>query len=243
MQVDEHQDTNPLQDRLLRLLAGERANLMVVGDDAQAIYALPLRRRAQHPALRPDYPRARVVRPGAQLPLHARRSCGAANRLIAHSPTARAQTMVAQAPAGPEPVVRAHASEEAEARWAAATVARAVARGIAPGEVAVLARAKGVLGGVEAALVGARVPYRMLSGTALHARREVKAALAHLTLLVNPRDAEAFSRVMLDARRGIGEVTVARVDAHAVSAEHQPARGVRAGRAACRASAATRRRR
>ena len=58
----------------------------------------------------------------------------------------------------------------------------------------------------------------MLSGTAFYQRREVKAALAHLTLLVNPHDAEAFSRVMLDARRGIGEVTAARVDAHAVAA-------------------------
>lgn len=54
--------------------------------------------------------------------------------------------------------------------------------------------------------------------TAFYQRREVKAALAHLTLLVNPHDAEPFSRVMLDARRGIGEVTAARVDAHAVAA-------------------------
>ena len=93
-----------------------------------------------------------------------------------------------------------------------------------------LARAKGVLTGIEAALVAAQIPYRVLSGTAFYQRREVKAALAHLALLVNPHDAEAFSRVMLDARRGIGEVTAARVDAHAVGGEHQPPRGVRAGR-------------
>jgi len=217
VQVDEHQDTNPLQDRLLRLLAGERANLMVVGDDAQAIYGFRSADVRNILRFDSDYPRARVVglvRNYRSTP----EIVEAANRLIARSATARARTMVAQAPAGPQPVLRAHASDEAEAQWAAASVARAVARGIAPGEVAVLARAKGVLGGVEAALVGARVPYRMLSGTALHARREVKAALAHLTLLVNPRDAEAFSRVMLDARRGIGEVTVARLDAHAVTA-------------------------
>ena len=81
-----------------------------------------------------------------------------------------------------------------------------------------LARAEGVLTGIEAALVAAQIPYRVLSGTALLPAPEVKAALAHLTLLVNPHDAEAFSRVMLDARRGIGEVTAARVDAHAVAA-------------------------
>src|SRR4051812_17899180 len=217
VQVDEHQDTNPLQDRLLRLLAGERPNLMVVGDDQQAIYAF--RGADVRNILRFDrnYPQARVV----QLVRNYRSTpqvVEAANRLIAHNTTGRPKTMVAQRPPGPEPVVRAHVGDEAEARWAAATVARATERGIAPTEVAILARTRGVLTIVEAALVAAQIPYRVLTGTALYQRREVKAALAHLTLLVNPRDAEAFSRVMLDARRGIGEVTAARVDAHAVAA-------------------------
>src|SRR4051812_49200037 len=186
VQVDEHQDTNPLQDRLLRLLAGERPNLMVVGDDQQAIYAF--RGADVRNILRfdRDYPQARVVR----LVRNYRSTpqiVEAANRLIAHNTTGRPKTMVAQAPGGPEPVVRAHRSEEDEARWAAATVARATARGIAPSEIAVLARAKGVLTGVEAALVAAQIPYRVLSGMAFYQRREVKAALAHLTLLVNPR--------------------------------------------------------
>ena len=217
LQVDEHQDTNPLQDRLLRLLAGEHPNLMVVGDDQQAIYAFRSADVRNILRFDRDYPQARVVR----LVRNYRSTpqvVEAANRLIAHNTTGRPKTMVAQAPPGPEPVVRAHASEEAEARWAAATIARASARGITPVEIAVLARAKGVLTCIEAALVAARDPLPRAVGTALYQRREVKAALAHLTLLVNPHDAEAFSRVMLDARRGIGEVTAARVDAHAVAA-------------------------
>ena len=164
-----------------------------------------------------DFPQARVVR----LVRNYRSTpevVHAANRLIAHNTTGRPKTMVAQASAGPEPVCRAHASGEAEARWAASAIARATARGISPREIAVLARAKGVLTAVEAALVAAEIPYRVLSGTAFYERREVKAALAHLALLVNPHDAEAFSRVMVDARPGIGEVTAARVDAHAAAA-------------------------
>src|SRR4051812_14770588 len=217
LQVDEHQDTNPLQDRLLRLLAGERPSLMVVGDDQQAIYGFRSADVRNILRFDRDYPQARVV----QLVRNYRSTpeiVDAANRLIAHNSSGRPKTMVAQAPPGPGPVVRAHRSEEDEARWVAATIARATARGIAPTEVAVLARAKSVLTGIEAALVAAQIPYRVLSGTAFYQRREVKAALARLTLLVNPHDAEAFSRVMLDARRGIGEVTAARVDAHAVAA-------------------------
>jgi DNA helicase-2/ATP-dependent DNA helicase PcrA len=217
LQVDEHQDTNPLQDRLLRLLAGDDPNLMVVGDDQQAIYGFRSADVRNILRFDRDYPRARVVR----LVRNYRSTpeiVDAANRLIAHNSSGRPKTMVAQALPGPDPVVRVHRSEEDEARWAAATVARALARGITPTEIAVLARAKGVLTTIEAALVAAQIPYRVLSGTAFYQRREVKAAMAHLTLLVNPYDAEAFSRVMLDARRGIGEVTAARVDAHAVTA-------------------------
>src|SRR4051794_21436269 len=217
VQVDEHQDTNPLQDRLLRLLAGDHPNLMVVGDDQQSIYAFRSADVRNILRFDRDYPQARVV----ELVRNYRSTpeiVDAANRLIAHNTSGRPKTMVAQAPPGPEPVVRAHRSEEDEARWAAATITRATARGIAASELAVLARAKGVLTGIEAALVAAQIPYRVLSGTAFYQRPEVKAALAHLTLLVTPHDAEAFSRVMLDARRGIGEVTAARVDAHAVAA-------------------------
>src|SRR4051794_26808800 len=171
LQVDEHQDTNPLQDRLLRLLAGENPNLMVVGDDQQAIYGFRSADMRNILRFDRDFPETRVVglvrnyRSTPQL-------VEAANRLIARNASGRPKTMVAQAPPGPQPVVRAHRSAEDEARWAAATIARATARGIAASELAVLARAKGVLTGIEAALVAAQIPYRVLSGTAFYQRRE-----------------------------------------------------------------------
>ena len=103
VQVDEHQDTNPLQQRMLVLLAGGRPNLMVVGDDHQAIYAF--RSADVRNLLRFDreHPNARVVR----LVRNYRATpqlVAAANRLIAHNTTGRPKTMVAQAPPGPAPV-------------------------------------------------------------------------------------------------------------------------------------------
>src|SRR4051812_20553326 len=104
LQVDEHQDTNPLQDRLLRLLAGEHPNLLVVGDDQQSIYAFRSADVRNILRFDRDYPQARVVglvrnyRSTPQI-------VEAANRLIAHNTSGRPKTMVAQAPPGPGPVV------------------------------------------------------------------------------------------------------------------------------------------
>ena len=217
LQVDEHQDTNPLQDRLLRLLAGEHPNLMVVGDDQQAIYAFRSADVRNILRFDRDFPQARVVRPGAQLPLDAG---GRSRGQPADRPQHDRATEDDGRPGERRPRAGVPRALQRRGRGALGGVrdrARHRARD-QPREIAVLARAKGVLTAVEAALVAAEIPYRVLSGTAFYERREVKAALAHLALLVNPHDAEAFSRVMVDARPGIGEVTAARVDAHAAAA-------------------------
>ena len=216
LQVDEHQDTNPLQDRLLRLLAGENPNLMVVGDDCQAIYAFRSADVRNILRFDRDYPQARVVR----LVRNYRSTpqlVEAANRLIAPTrPGARRRWSPSPRPAPSRCAARTPASRTRRAGRRPHRPRRRARH--PPLEIAVLARAKGVLTAIEAALVAAEIPYQVLSGTAFYQRREVKAALAHLALLVNPHDAEAFSRVMLDARPGIGEVTAARVDAHATTA-------------------------
>src|SRR3954454_15254370 len=117
--------------RLLRLLAGPRANLMVVGDDQQAVYGF--RGADVRNILRfdRDYPQAHVVRLARNY-RSTPQIVEAANRLIAHNSSGRPKTMVAQQPPGPAPVVREHRSEEDEGRWAAAAIARATAGGVSP---------------------------------------------------------------------------------------------------------------
>jgi DNA helicase-2/ATP-dependent DNA helicase PcrA len=212
--VDEYQDTNPVQYRLLRLLAGEHHNLVVVADDDQAIFRFRGAEVGHVLRFEHDIPGVRVV----QLTRNYRSTpqvVEAANRLIVRNRGRRPKTMIAEAADGPEPIWRAHGDADAEASWATTAVARAIAHDIPLGEVAILGRVRGVLARIEPALARAQIPYRLLSGVAFYQAREVRAALAHLTLLANPRDSEAFARVMADARRGIGEITVARVDAHA----------------------------
>ena len=215
--VDEYQDTNPVQYRLLRLLAGERRNLVVVADDDQAIYGFRGAEVGNVLRFEADL-EARVVRLVRNY-RSTRQVVETANRLIAHNRARTDKAMVAEAGDGPEPVWRPQPHADAEAAWAASAAARAIARDIPPAEVAILARVRGVLRRIEPALARAAIPYRLLSGVAFYQAREVRAALAHLALLANPRDSEAFARVMADARPGIGEVTIARVDAHARATE------------------------
>ena len=219
LQVDEHQDTNPLQDQLLRLLAGEPPRVMVVGDDQQAIYRFRSADVRNILRFDRDYPHARVVGARAQLPLDAaaRRSREPPDR-PQHGPGAR-RPWSPSPRRDPSRSARAHAGEQDEARWAAAAIAqRRRARHRPLGDRRTRPRQggahrhRGGAGGRQGSLT------RCSPSNTLYQRREVKAALAHLALLVNPHDAEAFSRVMLDARPGIGEVTAARVDAHATAA-------------------------
>ena len=215
--VDEYQDTNPTQARLLRLLTatgdGHR-NLTVVGDDRQAIYSF---RQADVQLILDfdcDYLDAGVItlqenyRSTPQI-------LQAANRLIGHNQAQRAQTLRPHEPYedGPEVMVHSFSCDEDEARWIALQLRRAVQKGIPEREVAILARAGKVIERVEHALAAAGISYQLLGGQGFFARREVKTVLAHLRLLINPRDEVAFARA-IEIRPKVADGTIAKVINH-----------------------------
>ena len=100
--------------------------------------------------------------------------------------------------------VRAFQSEYHEAHWIARTTGQALAAGIAPAEILVLARASYATEAVQTALAQAGIPHRVLGSLGLYERTEIRDALAYLTLLVNPADAQAFRRAVQAPRRGVG---------------------------------------
>ena len=215
--VDEYQDTNPIQAKLLRLLVatgnGHR-NLTVVGDDDQAIYAF----RQADVALILDFDREYLGAGVIKLEENYRSTpqiLAAANRLIGHNQARRAKTLRPHRPEEAGPTVMAHASstDEDEARWIAFQLRRAIEKGIPGRNIAVLARYGKVIEGIEHAFAAAGISYQLLGTQGFFSRPEIKTVLAHLRLLINPRDEVAFARA-IETRPKVADGTIAKLIAH-----------------------------
>jgi DNA helicase II / ATP-dependent DNA helicase PcrA len=207
--VDEHQDTNPAQHELVRRLAAGHRNLTVAGDDDQAIYRFRGAEVQNLLGFERDFPGARAV-----ALVRNYRSSGAivaaAARLAAHNTRRRAKTMWTLAPAGPPVRLHACADECEEADAAAHWCAGHLDRGAEPGALAVLVRTRAQLRPLEDALLLAGIGCRVVGGQGLWETAAVRDLVAHVTLLVNPRDEVALGRA-LRTRPGVGAVSVARV--------------------------------
>ncbi len=174
--VDEYQDTNPLQQRLLELWMGDRRDLCVVGDEDQTIYSFT--------GASSDFLTSFAARwPGATEVALTRNYRSTpqvlelANRLIAAE--GRTKRLEATRGDGPEPTVTRHASADAELAALVAAVRARIADGVAPAEVAVLVRMNAQLAPIEEALTRAGVPYQV-RGLRFYDRNEVRGAIASL---------------------------------------------------------------
>ena len=212
--IDEYQDTCEAQGTLIGLLAGSSGNICCVGDDDQVLYSF---RGADAHGL---------AKLGERFPAHERvvlarnfRShaeiLSAAAACVEHNPARVPKALIAIRGAGGRARAIAFASEREEASWIAATVARALGVGVPPAEILLLARAAYASAPVQAALAQARIPHRVLGSLGLYERSEVRDALAYLTLIANPHDAQAFQRAIGAPRRGIGTQTAGRIIARA----------------------------
>jgi DNA helicase-2/ATP-dependent DNA helicase PcrA len=209
--VDEFQDTNAAQYRLVRSLAQAHGNLCVVGDDDQAIYGWRGADVRHMLAFQDDFPGATLIK----LEQNYRSTqviLDAANGVIAENRDRLGKTLFT-AVRGGAPVVRlAAADERDEAEWLAAEFSGLVERhDLAYDAMAVLYRTNAQSRPLEEALRMRGVPYRLVGAVSFYERREVKDLLAYLRLLANPADDQAFTRVVNAPRRGIGDVSVAMV--------------------------------
>src|SRR5579883_83418 len=204
--IDEYQDTNHAQYRLARLLAGERENLVVVGDPDQSIYGWRGADMRNILRFEQDYPRARVIR----LEKNYRSTATileASNALISKNTERKDKQLVATgAKGGPIEVYRA-LDEEYEAAWVATRVERAIQMGTKPREIAVIYRANALSRRYEDALLKKGIPFATVGSPSFFERREVKDALSYLRLAANPRDDLAALRAIKTPPRGLGART------------------------------------
>jgi ATP-dependent DNA helicase Rep len=209
--VDEYQDTNPAQYRLIRALVGAGAGLAVVGDDDQSIYAW----RGADPRnlfrLQKDYPDLTVVKLERNYRC-APRILKLANELIAHNSHLVEKRLWSGMPECPPIRLARLPDGEEEARWIAHDIADRHRRGGVPlDSLAVLYRSHHLSKPLEVALRERDLPYKLRGGSGFFERPEVKDLLAHLRIIANPGDDGAFLRAVRSPRRGIGDATLARV--------------------------------
>ena len=213
--VDEYQDTNTAQFELVRLLAGERANLCVVGDDDQSIYRFRGANIQNILSFEKHYPGAKVIRLEQNY-----RSTGnildVANAVIANNRGRKRKTLWTENGEGKKVRRCILPTASAEAEMVANEIGRRCAAGEAAyNDFAVLYRTNAQSRLLEEKLLMAGIPYRIVGGVNFYARREVKDLLSYLKTVENGMDDLAVRRIINVPRRGIGTATINRMQAYA----------------------------
>jgi len=208
--VDEYQDTNPIQYRLVRLLAGTRQNLCVVGDDDQSIYRWRGASIRNILDFEKEFPGVKVVKL-EQNYRSTRTILSAAGKVVEKNRGRKEKTLWTENPGGERIVYRRLADERAEARFVCGEIERFVRRGGDVRDTAVFYRTNAQSRVVEDALVAEGIPYRMVGGMRFYERMEIKDILAYLKALDNPADEVALKRIINTPPRGIGLATVDRI--------------------------------
>ncbi|MQA73523.1 MAG: AAA family ATPase [Solirubrobacterales bacterium] len=208
--VDEYQDTNRAQYRLLQLLTEEHRNLTVVGDDFQSIYGWRGADIRNILDFEHDFPDASTV----LLEQNYRSTqtiLDAANALIEHNTSQKKKHLWTDGATGEKLTIAEFDDEHAEARYVASEVNRLVEEGTPRDGIAVFYRMNAQSRVLEDTLVRFEIPYQVIGGTKFYERAEIKDAVAYLIWLVNPQDQGAFTRIVNSPKRGVGQTSVARV--------------------------------
>ena len=214
--VDEYQDTNHAQYRLLQLLGGEHKNVCAVGDPDQSIYSFRSADIRNIIEFEQDFPGTRVVTLDQNY--HSTNTIlRAANEVIDQNRDRKPKRLFSDLGEGDPVRVVEVEDEHAEARYVAAEIAGLIDGGYSASEIAVFYRTNAQSRVLEDVLVRQDVPYQVIGGPRFYERAEIRDATAYLTVLVNPADAGSILRIANRPRRGIGQTSLARLVTHADS--------------------------
>lgn len=214
--VDEFQDTNAIQYAWIRLLAGEHAYVMAVGDDDQSIYGWRGAKVENIQRFSRDFVNTDVIR----LEQNYRSTStilNASNALITHNQKRMGKDLWTAGGEGEKIVLYSAFNELEEARFVADRIHMAMDTGRRPDEFAILYRSNAQSRVLEEALLRAGIAYRIHGGVRFFERAEIKDALAYMRLIANTGDDTAFERIVNFPTRGIGEKTLEDIRHHARS--------------------------
>jgi DNA helicase II / ATP-dependent DNA helicase PcrA len=212
--VDEYQDTNHAQYVLLKMLASQHQNLMVVGDPDQSIYAFRGADIRNILEFERDFPATRVI-PLEQNYRSTNTILAAANAVISNNRERKEKNLWSELGEGELVHVVETEDEHAEARFVAAEIAALIGGGYSAAEIAVVYRTNAQSRVLEDVLVRQGIDYQVIGGPRFYERAEIKDAIAYLQVLDNPVDAVSLLRIANRPRRGIGDTSLARLVTYA----------------------------
>ena len=215
--VDEYQDTNQAQNEIVLLLAGGHHNVTVVGDTDQSVYRFRGADYRNILQFEEAFPEVTTV----VLDQNYRSTqtiLDAANAVIANNAARKPKNLWTDAGGG-DRIVRYHAEDEGDEATFVASTARQLHSDDAMNwrDLAVLYRTNAQSRVIEEAMMRLAVPYKVVGGTRFYDRREVKDAMAYLRAIVNPADEVNVKRILNVPKRGIGDASIAKLDALAAA--------------------------
>ena len=211
--VDEYQDTNNAQYIIIRRLAQYHSRICVVGDDAQSIYSFRGAKIENILSFQRDYPQAKVFKL-EQNYRSTQTIVDAANSVIDHNSRRLKKRCFSEGASGEKIRIFKAYTDREEADLISSDLRDRVREGSGEwSDAAILYRTNNQSQALEDALRRKGIPYRIYNGSSFYDHKEVKDMLSYIRLIINPRDDEAFKRIINTPARGIGDTTVARIEA------------------------------
>lgn len=210
--VDEYQDTNHIQYRIVKMLSEKHRNLCVVGDEDQSIYSWRGADITNILTFEKDFPEAKVIKL-EQNYRSTQTIVTAASKVISNNNQRKDKTLFTDNESGSKIVVREENNEYDEARWVTKRIQALVNSGEhSLSDVAIFYRTNAQSRVLEEQLRMNAIPYQIVGGVRFYERLEIKDALSYLKLMVNPEDDMALKRIINTPVRGIGKTTVEKIE-------------------------------
>ncbi len=214
--IDEYQDTNELQLKLIQKLCTEHKNICVVGDDDQSIYGWRGAHIRNIMEFDQDFNGAKVFK--LEQNYRSRQPIlDVANALIEHNRSRLGKKLIATRGGGEDVVVLNSNDENEEARKIAAKIQQLLDQGVRPREIAILYRVNVLSRSIEEGLNRAAIPYKLVGGQRFYDRAEVKDVISYVRVIANPHDDFSLKRIINKPKRGLGKASIEKIElaAHA----------------------------
>ncbi|ECP6256760.1 AAA family ATPase [Campylobacter coli] len=212
--VDEYQDANALQYKILKNLCCVHENICVVGDDDQSIYSWRGAKIENILNFQSEFSNVKLVKLEQNY-----RSVGmilkAANNLISHNKKRLGKTLLCTKDEGEDVQILSSDNEKIESALVAKKIKELLNTGVYAGEIAVLFRINALSRSIEEAFMKEKIPYKLLSGMRFYERLEIKDLICYLRILINPNDDLSFKRIINRPKRSIGEKALQNLEDYA----------------------------